>query len=159
MNGSTDCAGILGQTATKRRTAYGLSLSLVVSMGVGLSASAQTVVQNNYFSGSIEMDGDISGFIDFDTGAPKAGVCVMNDPRGLTGRANDPRLMLQLASSHPSGFNQRRILSAYNPNLNGGTVFVGIDLPGGSGAGSPTGRLLGDPHSLPGNPNPNYVDA
>src|ERR1051325_11601877 len=32
---------------------------------------------------------------------------------------------------HPSGFNQRRIMSAYNP-MNGGTIFIGIDLPGGS---------------------------
>src|SRR6185503_3833742 len=57
--------------------------------------------------------------------------------------------------SHPSGFNQRRILTAYNPNLKGGTIFIGIDLPGGTGDDSP---LLSF-HSLPGNPNLNFFDG
>ena len=35
---------------------------------------------------------------------------------------------------HPSGFNQRRIMSAYNPDVNGGTISIGVDLPGGTGS-------------------------
>src|SRR5882762_74175 len=109
----------------------------------GLTAlPARAEVHNAVFTGSISLDGDISDFFD-GAGVVKSGVCVSNDPAGqisgVPGSAGlgEPPLgptTTKDGLSHPSGFNQRRVMSAYNPSLNGGTVFVGIDLPGGTDA-------------------------
>src|SRR5438552_3938219 len=90
------------------------------------------VLTNVFTDSMVVTNGDISDFIVFATGNIKPGVCVTNDPQGI---AEDPVdgdiLLIALGSSHPDGFNQRRLLSAYNPTLNGGTLYLGVDLPGG----------------------------
>jgi hypothetical protein len=98
------------------------------------------------FTGAVSLDGDISEFFD-GSGNPLPGVCVIqNDTsvipaigagsEGLADEPLDPNDTVAGTTSgvHPSGFNQRRIFVAYNPNVNGGTVYVGIDLPGGTGS-------------------------
>src|SRR5262249_12696010 len=142
----------------------------------GAALSPFTFVLTNAFSGAITLtNGDISEFFEFNSNIPKAGVCVSNDTGGLASNpitdqngiplpgtdrlgpntaANEPNnTALQrirtspIAIKHPSGFNQRRLISAFNPNLNGGTIFVGLDLPGGFPSGFPNSVA-----------NPNYTD-
>jgi hypothetical protein len=118
------------------------------------SFTTNNIIVSGFFSGTIALDGDISDFFQPDGLTPRPGVAVQNDPNGL----NESALASSAARdglSHPSGFNQRRLLSAYSPDVNGGTIYVGIDLPGGSGANSAS-KLT---HALPGNPNPNYFDG
>jgi hypothetical protein len=88
------------------------------------------------------MNGDISSFFDL-SGNPLPGVCVSNSPAsaipgqpGTSGLGKAPSGVLgsQSGQYHPSGFNQRRLIAAYNPNVNGGTIYVGVDLPGGTGS-------------------------
>src|SRR6185436_15912240 len=104
--------------------AAGFRWLFVLAMSAGLSvARAQvTNLHTNFFAGAITLDGDISDFFLPDGVTPKPGVCLIDDPNGLeeppvaAGAARDTTL-------HPSGFNQRRIFAAFNPNLNGGTLF------------------------------------
>ena len=105
-------------------------------------------VQSNFFAGTIPMDGDISSFFDV-SGSPLPGVCVSNSPApsipgqpGTAGLAKSNGLGSQTGQYHPSGFNPRRLICAYNPSVNGGTIYVGVDLPGGSGTAA----------------NPDYLD-
>ena len=114
---------------------------------------ANAATLSNFFSGMIPLDGDISRFLDAN-GNPLPGVNVVNNPLGLVPGLIPSQAALD-ANSHPSGFSQRRIMSAYNPTLYGGTIYVGIDLPGGTGANSSSPTV----HSFPGNPNPNYYDG
>src|ERR1041385_4237776 len=120
----------------------------------------------NLFSGTITLDGDISDFF-LTNGFPKPGVLVSNDnggaplidpntgipvpfSEGLAGGANEPNAVVMQNNQnvkHPSAFNQKRIISAFNPNLDGGTLFIGLDLPGG--------YTSPDPRSVA---NPNYSD-
>jgi hypothetical protein len=132
-------------------------LCVAVSIGLLLplvlpDVWAQTVTNASFFSSSITLDGDISDFFEPDGVTPKPGVCVGNDSAppiaGITGSEGLGENPLSASSTkdgmpHPSGFNQRRILSAFNPNLHGGTIFIGIDLPGGTSSAA----------------NPNYQDG
>jgi hypothetical protein len=90
----------------------------------------------------ISLDGNISDFFDAG-GVALPGVCVTNDSApaitgvpGSEGLGEPPLSDTTTADGllHPSGFNQRRIMSAYNPGVNGGTIYIGVDLPGGSGS-------------------------
>jgi len=98
------------------------------------------------FAGRIDLDGDISDFLDAD-GRPLPGVHVQEDrvdpasalpgvppevSLGLSDEAGS-RFFARDLNLHPSGFNLRRVLTAYNPGLDGGTLYIGLDLPGGSG--------------------------
>ena len=121
-------------------------------MLAGPAARAAAMTNFSVFAGTITLDGDISDFFLPDGVTNKPGVCVMDDTLDeapLAGETTKDGLL------HPSGFNQRRIMSAYNPNLNGGTIYVGVDLPGGSGASSASKTV----HASPGNPNPNFADG
>src|SRR5258708_6674758 len=99
-------------------------------MAVLLCAAAMSAVvgradmQNTVFSGSVSLNGDISDFFN-SGGAPLPGVCVTNDPAGsISGVPNSAGLdenplapsVTQAGVRHPSAFNQRRIMMAYNPN-------------------------------------------
>lgn len=123
-------------------------------VAASLAAGARGEVVSRFFDGTIRLDGDISSFFESDGLTPRPGVSVVNDPDGL----NEPPLS-GLATKdgldHPSGFNIRRTMLAFNPNLNGGTVFIGIDLPGGTGRNSDSKTV----HAFPGDPNPNYADS
>jgi hypothetical protein len=120
------------------------------------SLQAQPQVFSNavFFTGNITLDGDISDFFLPDGLTSRPGVCVANDAGGL-----DESPLADTSAKdgvfHPSGFNQRRVMTAYRPDLNGGTIFVGIDLPGGTGANSASRNV----HASAGNPNPNYFDG
>ena len=128
-----------------------------VAIAIALLMTANGVsgaTLNKVFTGTVSLDGDISDFFQADGVTPKDGVCVANDPNGL----DEPPVSAAASQdllAHPSGFNQRRIMSAYNPSLNNGTIFIGIDLPGGSGPDNVSKTV----HSFPGNPNPNYNDG
>src|ERR1043166_6005057 len=104
-----------------------LSTALLLS-----TFKSQADTLHGFFTNTISLDGDISDFF-FTNGLPRPGVCVSNDAAppipglpgsiGLGGDANEPNnQFIQQATivKHPNGFNQRRIISAYNPNLNGG---------------------------------------
>lgn len=108
-------------------------LPLVAAL-IAASATAWGTPPTNFFSGSIALDGDISDFFEVDGVTPKPGVCIKEDPTPLTSEAPLSGFVTKSGNNHPSGFNQRRIMSACNPFLNGGTIFVGIDLPGGTGS-------------------------
>ena len=100
-----------------------------------------------YFETELELDGDISDFFN-SNGNPLRGVSVVIDssiypgpiigsglPSQLTIGLNDPFSSIHSTIDgivHPSGFNQRALVHAYNPNLHNGTIYIGIDLPGGS---------------------------
>ena len=152
---------------SKPRQLIAIALSVV---GIWLvsspSAKAAPQVLTNAFLDVITLDGDISDFF-LANGLPKAGVCFSNDnngapiidpvtlspvpfSEGLSGGANEPNnatVQRNQTIKHPSGFNQKRLIAAFNPTLHGGTIFVGLDLPGGFTAP--------DPRSVA---NPNYVD-
>jgi uncharacterized repeat protein (TIGR01451 family) len=119
-----------------------------------VQSAAQSVTNVAFFAGSIALDGDISDFFEADGLTPKPGVAVADDPMGLDESPLES-LATQSGQRHPSAFNQRRILSAYRPDLDGGTIFVGVDLPGGPGADS-SAKLV---HASTGNANPNYADG
>jgi hypothetical protein len=113
---------------------------LIVLFSSALSSPAATL--SNFFLGEIVLDGDISDFFEA-SGVPLPGVCVVNDSApsitgvpGSEGLGEPPLSDATTADSlfHPSGFNQRRIISAYNPDVNGGSIYLGLDLPGGSGS-------------------------
>ena len=129
-----------------------LLLPALLLLLAAAAGQAQVILATNFFSGTITLDGDISQFFFPGTTTPLPGVCVRNDDAdpitgvpgstglgGLPGdaSANEPNNTLvqsDQSQKHPNGFNQRRIITAYNPNLNGGTIFVGLDLPGGTGS-------------------------
>jgi hypothetical protein len=109
----------------------------------------------NFFTNNIPLsaltNGDISIFFD-PSGLPLRGVCVVTDTApaipgvpGSAGLGESPSSGGATKDSllHPSGFNQKRIISAYNPTPNGGTLFIGIDLPGGFD--SPDPRSVANP--------------
>ncbi|HXG49732.1 MAG TPA: hypothetical protein VNO52_19095, partial [Methylomirabilota bacterium] len=144
---------LFGPSVSAQTSVSGLSPAELVA-----AVNATPPMRGPIFSGSINLDGDISDFFEPDGVTPKAGVCVVDDPSGLDesplegGTAGATRDNQR----HPSGFNQRRIMTAYTPGgVNGGTIYVGIDLPGGSGADSGQ-KLI---HSLPGVANPNFFDG
>jgi hypothetical protein len=117
-----------------------LGRALLLGACLVLGGRAQGAPATNFFTGNITLDGDISDFFAAGTTDLLAGVWMQVDPNGVApGREGleepplDP-LTVEGAAFHVSGFNQRRILAAYNPNLNGGSIFVGIDLPGGTGS-------------------------
>ncbi len=106
------------------------------------SDRAHATIQSNVFSGTLSLAGDISEFFDA-SGNPLIGVTVSNSTApaipgqpGTAGLAKSPMGVLgsQTGQYHPSGYNQRRVMAAYNPNVNGGTIYIGIDLPGGTGS-------------------------
>ncbi len=128
---------------------------LLCSLAI-FNPAARGDTQTNVFTGTLLLQGDISEFFDV-SGNPLPGVCVSNSPapsipgqtvdangNGTAGLGRSPVGVLgsQTGQYHPSGFNQRRLIAAYNPNVNGGTIFVGVDLPGGSGTAA----------------NPDYMD-
>lgn len=120
----------------------------------GVNALSATLFTND-FHGIITLDGDISDFFDTN-GLPLPGVHVANSSapnliQGIARRGTNPPPGVPINSDglgkspnnpalcrdgllHPSGFNPRRMMSAYNPDANGGTIFLGIDLPGGTGS-------------------------
>jgi hypothetical protein len=126
----------------------------IALVSANLHGADPSVTNTAFFTGNITLDGDISDFFEVDGVTPKPGVAVADDPMGLDESPLES-LATQSGQRHPSAFNQRRILSAYRPDLDGGTIFVGIDLPGGTGPDS-SAKLL---HAAPGNPNPNYADG
>ena len=95
-------------------------LAFVLMWLAALPAQAQFFTNVSFFSGNIALNGDTADFIQADGVSPKPGVCVANDPSGLdesplnAGNTRD-------AQNHPTGFNQRRIMTAFDPNLNGAT--------------------------------------
>jgi uncharacterized repeat protein (TIGR01451 family) len=96
----------------------------------GTPTKAETL--SNVFSGSINVSsGLVDGFFvgNGSSTTPLDGVCL-----GPESFSSDPLNPLNTADGlfHPSGFNPRRVMSAFNPSLNGGTIFIGIDLPGGT---------------------------
>jgi hypothetical protein len=120
--------------------------------------------QSSYFAGTIPMNGDISSFFD-GSGNRLQGVCISNstapfipdqplDANGNStlGLGKSPVGVLgsQTSQYHPSGFNPRRVIAAYNPNVNGGTIYIGIDLPGGTGSAANPDYL--DPYTCGGAP-------
>ena len=118
------------------------------------SATTRAETLNKLFTGTVTLDGDISDFFQADGLTAKTGVCVANDPNGL----DEPPLAANASQdkiAHPSGFNVRRLMTAYRHDLNNGTIFIGIDLPGGSGADSNSKTV----HATAGNANPNYNDG
>jgi hypothetical protein len=139
------------------KSVLGVAIGLVVAGSAGAQPFTNVIPSFTnvvLFSGTIALDGDISDFFEADGLTPKAGVCVVNDPLGL----NEAPLATAAATdgvAHPSGFNQRRIMTAYQSDLNGGTIYIGIDLPGGTGANS----MDKTNHASAGNPNPNYDDG
>ena len=128
------------------KTCKSVGVAILVLLFV-VSAKAQTLTA--FFTNNIIVtNGDISAFFFPGTTNPLPGVCIANDsapslasaPLGASSIPGDgPGLGESPGSGgasldgllHPSGFNQRRIMSAYNPTTNGGTLFIGIDLPGG----------------------------
>ena len=107
-----------------------------------VSPGARADVQTNVFTGTLSLGGDISEFFDV-SGNPLPGVSVSNSAAssipgqpGTAGLAKSPLGVLgsQTGQYHPSGYNQRRLIGAYNPYVNGGTIYVGLDLPGGTGS-------------------------
>jgi hypothetical protein len=121
---------------------------------VGLATGLRAEVLTQFFQGTIPLNGDISGFFERDGLTPKPGVYVVDNPYGL----NEPPLSgsaTKDGSGHPWGFKHRRTMLAFNPDLNSGTVFIGIDLPGGTGRNSDSKTI----HAFPGDPNPNYADS
>src|ERR1043166_9583977 len=108
--------------------------------------SANSFTNSVFFTNTIALDGDISDFFftnGVSIGLPKPGVCVSVDnaltnntifgvanseglgPEGFASEPNNLNVQQDKTSKHPSGFNQRRIIAAYNPNSNGGTIFIG----------------------------------
>src|SRR5262245_37263028 len=148
-------------TKLRQRIRPVLPLAALLLLLAAASAPAQIFVLTNFFTGTIPLTGDISDFF-LANGLPRPGVCCSNDssiivgvpgseglgPNGVgaDGVANEPNnrfIQIDNTTKHPSGFNQRRLIAAYNPALNGGTIFVGLDLPGGTGSSA----------------NPNFSDS
>src|ERR1041385_3198749 len=111
-------------------------MGLLASVAFLLSDAAEgAVIFPGDFPGIIVLDGDISDFF-HTNGLPLPGVRVVNDDaplipgvpnsQGLGGFAGDlgePNynyIQLDPTTKHPTGFNQRRIMSAFNPNIDGG---------------------------------------
>ncbi len=133
-----------------------MGVAVCVWLLVAGGGRALANIQSNIFTQTLSLGGDISEFFDV-SGNPLPGVCVSNsaapaipgqtlDANGnsTVGLAKSPMGVLgsQTGQYHPSGFNQRRVIAAYNPHLFGGTIYVGVDLPGGSGTAA----------------NPDYMD-
>jgi PKD repeat protein len=114
------------------RTYFPCYFVLGLSLACATFTRAETL--SNVFTGSINVSsGLIDGFFvgNGSSTTPLPGVCV-----GPENFASDPLNPLNTTDGlfHPSGFNPRRVMSAFNPSLNGGTIFIGIDLPGGTGS-------------------------
>ena len=129
-------------------------LFVLLALLLTAPAGAQPITNSVFFTNNITLDGDISDFFLPDGLTLRPGVCLANDPNGLDESPVDSMATIDV-QMHPSGFNQRRIMTAFNPNLNGGTIFIGIDLPGGVGADN-SSKIT---HSFVNNPNPNYFDG
>src|SRR4249920_1104706 len=91
------------------------SLGMLLASLLPFAASAQPFTNAVFFSGNISLDGDISDFFMPDGLTVRPGICLANDPNGLDESPLSSGSTLD-AVSHPSGFNQRRIMTAYNPN-------------------------------------------
>ncbi len=125
-----------------RRMSWAMALGVCVwSLVIG-AEQVHAITQSNVFSGTLLLHGDISEFFD-SSGNPLVGVTVSNSAApaipgqpGTAGLAKSPMGVLgsQTGQYHPSGYNQRRLMAAYNPFVNGGTIYVGVDLPGGTGS-------------------------
>jgi hypothetical protein len=126
--------------------------AIVTMVGVGwlllIAAPARAETLTNTFAGVLSLQGDISEFFDAN-GDPLPGVCVANSTAPpIPGQAVDANgnstaglggspvgvLGSKTGQYHPSGFNPRRLIAALNTNLYGGTIYIGIDLPGGTGS-------------------------
>src|SRR5688572_22090306 len=113
-----------------RRFSSMRTLALLAPALTFAALPAHAATLTNFFTGVIPIgNGDVSSFFNTN-GEPLAGVCYLLDteppgeilgaPAGTTLGLNESPSSTEATIDsllHPSGFNQRAIMSAYNPNI------------------------------------------